>query len=428
MTTVAFMPAKGTSARIENKNLRILDGELLFKRKLRQLLDCPGIDLVCLDTESDELAALASELPVRRLKRPASLATNAADGHDMFAWECAQVEADIYIQSLCTAPFVTAATVSRALAALTQSPEHDSLVAVSRAKQYLWRDGEPVYGRGRIPNSVDLPEAVVEAMSLYIVRGEAARAGKRFGTNPLLFALDPTEQIDVNWPEDLVLAETVAAGERARENLALTALAPYLTSSLLSDITRELGLAQALPREICGAGRFFGRAKTLQLDAVGEGDSWHGIYDALKSYDFVRPGDVITVENKVRDHAYFGELNAQIAMRAGAVGAVIDGVTRDVEAVRRLGFPVFARGNHCLDIKFKGVLRAMNLPIAIGGVAVCNGDYIFADADGVVVIPSARWPEVRAAALSGIEKEWRVGMSVALGRPAMEIFETVGEF
>ncbi|MFT0877367.1 hypothetical protein VRZ08_12435 [Rhodopseudomonas sp. G2_2311] len=428
MTVIAFVPAKGTSARIENKNLRILDGELLFKRKLRQLLDCPDIDLVCLDTESDEIAALASDLPIQRLARPTSLATNATDGHEMFAWECAQVEADFYVQSLCTAPFVTAATVSRALALLKQSPEHDSLVAVSRGKQYLWGDGKPLYGRDRIPNSVDLPETVVEAMSLYIVRGETARAGKRFGLTPLLFELDPTELIDVNWPEDLVLAETVAAGERARENLALTALAPYLTSSLLSDVTRELGLAQALPREIAGRSRFFGRAKTLQLDVVGEGETWRGIYDALKSYDFVRPGDVITVENRVREHAYFGELNAQIAMRSGAVGAVIDGVTRDVDEVRRLGFPVFARGRHCLDIKFKGVLRAMNFPIEIGGVSISNGDYIFADADGVVAIPRTKWPEVRAATLIGIEKEWRVGMSVALGRPAMEIFNELGEF
>lgn len=428
MRIAAVVPAKGTSARIENKNLRILDGEFLFKRKLRQLLDCTDIDLVCLDTESDSLAALAADLPVRRIKRPLSLATNATDGHELFAWECSQFEADIYIQSLCTAPFVSAATVSRALAALRQSPEYDSLVAVSRTKQYLWVNGEPLYGRERIPNSVDLPETVVEAMSLYIVRGEAVRSRKRFGAKPLLFTLDPTEQIDVNLPEDLVLAETIAAGQRARENLGLAALAPHLTSSLLSDITREFGLNQTLPREISGKTRFFGRAKTLQLEEVGEGESWHGIYDALKSYDFVRPGDVITVGNKVPNHAYFGELNAQIAMRAGAVGAVVDGLTRDADAVGWLGFPVFARGNYCLDIKFKGLMRSMNLPIVIGDVAIHNGDYVFADSDGVVVIPRSRFVEVRAAALSAIEKEWRIGVAVALGRPAVEIFESLGEF
>ena len=42
MRVVAFVPAKGESSRIRNKNTVILDGEYLFKRKLRQLLECPG--------------------------------------------------------------------------------------------------------------------------------------------------------------------------------------------------------------------------------------------------------------------------------------------------------------------------------------------------------------------------------------------------
>jgi len=426
--TVAFVPAKGSSERINNKNLRILDGDLLFKRKLRQLLENPLVHTVCLDTDSEEIAAEAADLPVEILRRPSQLATNATDGHELFAWECDQILGDLYLQCLCTAPFVDSATITRALTALHESPNHDSLVAVSSSKQYEWREGRPSYGEGRIPNSVDLPATTLEAMSLYIATRDVLRQKKRFGPHPLLFPLTPTELIDVNWPDDLLLAETIAAGQRAQENLQLAALAPYLTSALLSDILREMGLNQTLPKELTGFGRFFGRAKTLQLDAVGEGESWHGIYDALRSYDFVRPGDVIVVENKVPDHAYFGELNAQIAMRSGAVGAVIDGVTRDTDSVRQLGFPVFARGSYCLDIKFRGVMRAMNMPVVIGGVTIRNSDYVFADGDGVLVIPFAKWPHVREQALRNIEKEWQVGMSIALGRPQMQILSAIGDF
>jgi regulator of RNase E activity RraA/CMP-N-acetylneuraminic acid synthetase len=428
---VAFVPAKGASERIANKNLAILDGEYLFKRKLRQLLDCPQIDEVILDTEDDGLAALAADLPVRRLKRPPELASNATDGHALFAWECAQVPADIYVQTLCTAPFVEAATLARALAALDASPAHDSLVAVTQAKQYLWQGGAPAYGRGRIPNSVELPPTVIESMSMYIVRGDGRAPVRRFGERPLLFDLSPTEAVDVNWPQDLELAETIAAGARARDNLALAALRPYLSTPMLSDITRELGMQVALPPQIHAASpgaRFFGRAKTLMLDAPREGESWRGIYDALKSYAFVRPGDVILVENRVPGHAYFGNLNAQLAMRAGAVGAVIDGVTRDRAAVEALGFPVFARGHTCVDIKFKGVMRAMNMPITIGDVRVENGDFVLADGDGVVVVARRDWPRVHEAALAVIEKEWQVGRAVALGTGAQAIYDQLGEF
>lgn len=428
MKIVAFVPAKGSSDRIHNKNLAVLDGEYLFKRKLLQLLNCPLIDEVVLDTDSDHIATLAADLPVKRLHRPEVLASNMTDGHDLFAWECSQIPGDIYIQALCTAPFVNENTVVRAIEALKTSSFHDSLVAVTRSKQYLWIDEQPAYGRGRIPNSTDLPSTTIESMSLYITTKSAASIKQRFGSAPLLFPLSPIEAVDVNWPEDLLLAETIAAGKKAKENLFLQSLVPYLSSSMISDITRELGHRLSLPRELVGRGRFLGRAKTLLLDRPKSGESWEGIYEGLKTYQFIRPGDVIMVENRVPDYAYFGNLNAQLAIRSGAVGAVIDGVTRDSDAVDKLGLPVFSRGNYCVDIKFEGTVRSMNMPIQIGGVNIKNGDFVFADSDGIIVIPMNLWDRVRGLIFKGIEKEWRVGMAVALGEDPEKIFEQFGQF
>jgi regulator of RNase E activity RraA len=148
----------------------------------------------------------------------------------------------------------------------------------------------------------------------------------------------------------------------------------------------------------------------------------------LNSYQFVRSGDVIVVENRVADRAYFGCLNAQLAMRAGAVGSVVDGVTRDRRDVEKLNFPVFARGNYCVDIKSEGTVRSINMPIKIGGVRVENNDFVFADGDGVTIIPKKLWPIVRDQVLKGIEKEWQVGRAVALGVPPEKILSEIGEF
>lgn len=426
---VAIMPAKGSSERIKNKNLAILDGEYLFKRKLRQLLECKEIDEVYLDTDSDELAALVDDLPVLRLKRPAELASNQTDGHELFAYECSQIKADLYIQTLCTAPFVDADCIGRAIRQLRDSGA-DSLVAIRKEKQYTWDGSEPNYGRGRIPNSVDLPTTLVEAMSLYMVKAGSVPISKRFTDRPCFFELSPEESVDVNWPTDLQLAEIISAGKRAQENLAMQALKPYLSSALLSDITREMGLACTLPKDLRPnlTRKVFGHAKTILLDKCQPDESWEHIYDALGSYEFVRPGDVIVVNNLVPDSAYFGNLNAGLAARAGAAGAVINGLTRDAEAVRALDFSVFANGHYCSDIKYRGVVRSMNKPIQVGDVRVANGDYVFGDADGVVVVPQYRWAEVQAAAMQGIDKEWRVGRAVAMGMPASEILNSIGEF
>ncbi|MEO0641841.1 MAG: hypothetical protein AAFY47_00280 [Pseudomonadota bacterium] len=436
MKIVAFIPAKGTSERVPQKNLAILDGEHLFKRKLRQALACPAIAEVCLDSDCADLAARAEDLPVTWLKRPAELASNAADGHAMFAWECRQrPDADIWIQALCTAPFVTADTLSRAIAALLADPEADSLVGVSRAKHYCWQNGAPAYGTGPIPNSVDLPASVIEAMSLYIVRRDenGEIPSRRFGKRPILFDLDPIEQIDVNTKADLALAETLAAGERAREATRFRAIAPHFSSTILADIAKEMGITAVLPPAIrpTTGGRLLGRAKTLEIASIGPSDpddAWKGIYEALQSYQFVRSGDVIMVANEAPNRAYFGDLNANLAIRSGAVGAVIDGVTRDTADVRALGFPVYAHASHANDIKFEGKVRAMNQPITMGGVRVCNEDIVFADEDGVVVVPAALWKEVETAAWVIIENEARIRVSAARGVDVEDILAQFGSF
>ena len=54
---------------------------------------------VCLDTEDAELAELADDLSISWLKRPEALASNATDGHEMFAWQCSQrPDADLWVQ------------------------------------------------------------------------------------------------------------------------------------------------------------------------------------------------------------------------------------------------------------------------------------------------------------------------------------------
>ncbi|NKB45299.1 MAG: dimethylmenaquinone methyltransferase [Alphaproteobacteria bacterium] len=430
MRVVAFVPAKGQSDRIANKNTAILDGEHLFKRKLRQLLDCDLIDDVYLDTESPDLIELASDLDVKVLSRDPSLASNATDGHALFANECNQVDADIYIQSLCTSPFITSDTVSRALQCLLDDEKSDSLVAVQKKKQYLWVDGRPEYGEGRIPNSVDLPEAVIESMGLYMVKKSGTAPDKRFGDTPILFDLTEEEAVDVNWPDDLALAERISAGYRAVHNANLDAIRPHLYSSLLADICKERGVSTLLPpgfRRVSGRS-VLGVAKTLELKKLQKGDDWHGIYDALSTYDFVRPGDVIVVHSEVQDAAYFGDLNANIALRSGAVGAVVDSFTRDSRALTDLEFSVFAKGIYSHDIKYEGTVAAMNRPIQIGSVTINNGDYVFADDDGVIAIPKEIWPSIVEEAMASLKKEFDIRYSIMMGQDVSKVLKDHGAF
>ncbi|MBY0335444.1 MAG: NTP transferase domain-containing protein [Acetobacteraceae bacterium] len=427
---VAFLPAKGTSERTPNKNVALLDGKPLVLRMAERLLRCPSITEVWLDTESETVFRLCQHLPVRWLRRDPALASNATDGHALFANEVAQVEADIYVQALCTSPFLKPDTIEAAIAAVRDGP-HDSCVAIRREKLYRWEEGAPAYGRGRIPNSVDLPANDIEAMSLYVVEGHAARrAGRRFGDRPFLMPIAPIEAVDVNTPEELELAHLIAAGQRERERVALRSLPALLSSSMLSDTLDEMsipGVARGLKPNRSRA-RIAGRANTLALRPLEPGEDFHGIYDALRSYDTVVPGDVILVQNKLPDFAYFGDLNARIAMRQGAVGAVVDGATRDFNNVRALDFPVFARGLSAADVRGRATVESMGRPITIGGVPAAPGDFVFADADGVCIVPQAREAEVLRRCLARNDNEGRIAHDIAQGDDLRRILAARGEF
>ena len=431
MRTVAFVPAKGESTRIRNKNTVVLDGEHLFKRKLKQLLACPEIDDVYLDTESDAIIEMASDLPVKIIKRKPQLASNKTDGHELFANECAKVEADIYIQCLCTSPFITAETMTRAIKALKADKKADSLVAVQKRKQYTWAKGRPAYGEGRIPNSVDLPDTIIESMGLYMVRKTGkAKPKRRFGDKGVMVELTDEVAFDVNWPDDLARAVRISAGYRAVHNAALDAIRPHLCSSLLADICKERGLKTLLPpvfKRVSGRS-VLGVAKTLELRKLKKGDDWKGIYTALGTYNFIRPGDVIVVKNDVKDKAYFGDLNANIAVRSGAVGAVVDSFTRDSAELNGLEFSVFAQGISCDDIKYEGTVHAMNRPIRIGDVTINNGDYIYADDDGVLAIPQALWPEIRNEAMATLKKEFDIRYAIIMGEDVGKVLGVHGAF
>lgn len=86
----------------------------------------------------------------------------------------------------------------------------------------------------------------------------------------------------------------------------------------------------------------------------------------------------------------YGELMATTAKYYGGVkGAVVDGPIRDVRRVVEIGFPVWAKGSIPTDSVGRAKLVGINENIVCGGVEVTPGDIVFADRDGVVVIPQA---------------------------------------
>lgn len=164
-----------------------------------------------------------------------------------------------------------------------------------------------------------------------------------------------------------------------RVDPAVVKQAAAYASSILADVAGRRGALSGRIAALSPSMRVAGPAITVELRP---GDNLM-IHVALA---IAQPGDVIVVDGKGDlTSALMGEIMCQQAAALGIAGVVIDGAVRDSEAIRELGFPMYAAGLNP-NGPTKSVAGRVNHPISIGGVSVNPGDLVVGDADGITVI------------------------------------------
>jgi 4-hydroxy-4-methyl-2-oxoglutarate aldolase len=126
--------------------------------------------------------------------------------------------------------------------------------------------------------------------------------------------------------------------------------------------------------------------------------------------------------------AHLGELSA-ISLRArGCVGAVIDGGCRDIDLILAEEFPVFCRYRTPADAVPRWRIERWNTPVTIGAVRIEPGDYVVADRDGIVVVPSALRDEALARAEELVATESEIRKAVRNGVAPLAAYDRYGVF
>ncbi|TFG14115.1 RraA family protein [Candidatus Thorarchaeota archaeon] len=112
-----------------------------------------------------------------------------------------------------------------------------------------------------------------------------------------------------------------------------------------------------------------------------------------------KEGDIACINSSgATDCSVWGQVLTRIGIPKGLTGAVVDGTSRDINDIDKMNFPVFARGRHPGTMRGRLDMQSVDEPITCGGLRVEVGDLIFADGDGVVVIPKSRIEDVLTAA------------------------------
>jgi 4-hydroxy-4-methyl-2-oxoglutarate aldolase len=207
-----------------------------------------------------------------------------------------------------------------------------------------------------------------------------------------------------------------------------------LYTGVVCDVLDSLGYRQQamhprlrplLPeRQNCG---FVGRARTfrwMETDYIVQDDPY-GL--ELEAMDSLASGDVVVHSTDYRgDNAPWGELMSTVARRNGAVGCICDSQVRDCLRIIAMGFPVYYAGICPLDSQGRARVMAYDVPVRCGEVLVHPGELVFADFDGIVVVPRQVEAQALQLAMDKADKETASRQALLAGKSLQEVYRTYG--
>ena len=165
-----------------------------------------------------------------------------------------------------------------------------------------------------------------------------------------------------------------------------------LTAAVVSDALDGLGHRRHTPAvplrplTVCD-GVLVGRCRTTLWADMAHPDPKPYELE-LHAVDACQPDDVlICAANGSNRSGIWGELLSTAARNRGCVGAIVDGMVRDVRQMTKMGFAVWALGTNLLDSLHRQRVIDVDVPVEVGGIEFCAGDLVIADVDGVVVVP-----------------------------------------
>jgi 4-hydroxy-4-methyl-2-oxoglutarate aldolase len=172
-----------------------------------------------------------------------------------------------------------------------------------------------------------------------------------------------------------------------------------------------------------GCQKIVGRAMTMKLTPEGSASPVLGTLEAIMA---AQPGDVLVIDQAGRmDVNSWGGIATFTAVQYGLVGVVIDGVTRDVDEMKALSFPAYAKGIIQQSIRNRCAFAGHSIEVQVGGVAVRAGDLVMGDDNGIVIVPQEHIADALKIAQECAEMEEKVKDWIAQGVNPLEAHERV---
>ena len=201
-----------------------------------------------------------------------------------------------------------------------------------------------------------------------------------------------------------------------------------LDTCVVSDALDKLGFTGVVPglSRLSTDSKITGPVLTVRLEAAnGRTAERHLCTAAIEA---AHPGEIIVVEHRSRsDCAGWGGILSRAAGMRKIAGVIVDGICRDIDESRELGFPVFGRGVLPVTARGRVIETEFNKPVSIGSITVRPGDWVIADGSGVVFIAVENLQAVVEQAEKLVAREAQLVADIESGTPVSQVMSRTYE-
>ena len=215
MKTVAFITIRLNSQRLPNKNILPLGSHPLSWYMCNTLLQCKTIDeiyIYCSEERIMDYVPQNERIVFRR--RDKWLDGDLIRAQDTYQAFVSEVDADIYVAALTTAPFIKPETIDAGVEKV-QSGIYDSAFSAQRIQTFSWFQGKPInYSPESIPRTQDLEPVMVETSGFFaFTKALWTEHKRRIGFHPYIKEVDDIEAVDIDTTQDYELAKMIVGKE-----------------------------------------------------------------------------------------------------------------------------------------------------------------------------------------------------------------------
>lgn len=212
----SLVPMKGNSERVKNKNLKNFSGRPLYHAICLELLKSKYIHKIVINTDSENIKEdISNNFPnIEIINRPDFLLGDFVPMNSIIEYDLQKIDSEYFIQTHSTNPLLKAETIDLGIEKFFEMQSvNDSVFSVTKLQTRLYKkDGSPLnHNPKELLRTQDLEPLFEENSCFYIFSKNSFynSGNKRIGSKPYLFEISKIEAVDIDEPDDFIVAESL---------------------------------------------------------------------------------------------------------------------------------------------------------------------------------------------------------------------------